>query len=229
MHGVEYFPQREHRRGVMRKIADVRIPDSKLAQEATGLLRQYGTELLYNHSLRVYLFVFAALKGNRSGLNYDPELLYVSAIFHDLGLVAPYSSPDERFEVDGANAARAFLEGHGIAPETADIVWDAIALHTTPGIPRWKKPEVELLTNGVELDVMGLGYHELPDSVRNEIVAAFPRPNFKTEIVQVFLGGFAHKPFTCFGNVKADVCERFLPGYERPNFVDIIANSAWAE
>lgn len=211
----------------MKKIADIAIPDSPLAREADSLLRQYGTPLLYNHSLRVFLF--AALRGDRAGLKYDPELLYISALFHDLGLVAPYSSPAERFEVDGANAARAFLESHGIASESADLVWDAIALHTTPGIPKWKKPEVALLTNGVELDVMGIGYDELGEAQRQEIVAAFPRPDFKNQIVKAFLGGFAHKPFTCFGNVKADVCERFLPGYERPNFVDIIANSAWPE
>lgn len=209
------------------RIADIVIPDSKLATEATELLREHGTELLYNHSVRVFLF--AALRGKQDNLKYDPELLYISAIFHDLGLVPPYSSPDQRFEVDGANAARAFLQQHGIPEQTADIVWDAIALHTTPGIPQWKKAEVALLTNGVELDVMGVGYHDLSREQREEIVAAFPRPNFKHEIVRAFLGGFAHKPFTCFGNVKADVCERLLPGYERPNFVDIIESSPWAE
>ena len=212
---------------MIQRIADIVVPDSKLATEATELLREHGTELLYNHSVRVFLF--AALRGNQKNLKYDPELLYISAIFHDLGLVPPYSSQDQRFEVDGANAARAFLQQHGIPEQTADIVWDAIALHTTPGIPQWKKAEVSLLTNGVELDVMGVGYHELSREHREEIVAAFPRPNFKHEIVRAFLGGFAHKPFTCFGNVKADVCERLLPGYERQNFVDIVENSPWAE
>ena len=209
------------------QIANINIPDSKLATEATALLQEHGTQLLYNHSLRVFLF--AALKGKRAKLKFDPELLYVSAIFHDLGLVKPYSSADERFEVDGANAARDFLRQHRLPEETIDVVWDAIALHTTPGIPKWKKPEVALLTNGVELDVMGIGYDELTEVERTQIVAAFPRPNFKHEIVHAFLGGFAHKPCTCFGNVKSDVCERLLPGYVRPNFVDIIANSPWSE
>ena len=210
-----------------KQIANVIIPDSQLTNEATSLLREFGTELLYNHSVRV--FIFAALQGRRAALKYDPELLYISAIFHDLGLVKPYSSDTERFEVDGANAARSFLQQHGIPEPSVDLVWDAIALHTTPGIPKWKKPEVALLTNGVELDVMGIGYHDLSDRERAEIVAAFPRPNFKHEIVRAFFGGFAHKPCTCFGNVKADVCEHLLPGYVRPNFVDIINNSPWAE
>jgi hypothetical protein len=209
------------------RIADIQIPDSKLAVEATDLLREYGTPLLINHSLRV--FIFGALQGRKAKLKFDPELLYISAVFHDLGLVKPFSSDDERFEVDGANAARSFLKSHGVPEESVDVVWDAIALHTTPGIPKWKKPEVALTCGGVELDVMGLRYNELTDSEREEIVAAFPRPNFKHDIVHAFLGGFAYKPCTCFGNVKSDVCERLLPGYVRPNFVDIIANSPWSE
>jgi HD domain len=210
-----------------KRIADIQIPDSKLALEATDLLREYGTPLLINHSLRV--FIFGALQGKKAKLKYDSELLYISAVFHDLGLVKPFSSDDERFEVDGANAARAFLESNGVPEPSVDVVWDAIALHTTPGIPKWKKPEVALTCSGVELDVMGLRYNELTDGEREEIVAAFPRPNFKHDIVHAFLGGFAHKPCTCFGNVKSDVCERLLPGYRRPNFVDIIENSPWAE
>ncbi len=208
-------------------VAQIAIPDSRLAVEATDLLKTHGTTLLYNHSLRVFLF--AALQGNKAKLQYDPELLYISAVFHDLGLVKPFSSADERFEVDGANAARSFLQQNGIDECMVDVVWDAIALHTTPGIPKWKKPEVALMASGVGLDVMGEGYQDLSAPDREEIVAAFPRPNFKHEITRAFLSGFAHKPHTCFGNVKADVCERFLPGYQRSNFVDIIENSPWSE
>ena len=135
-------------------IPDVRIPDSKLAQAATQLIRDTEPPLLFHHSTRVYLF--GALAGNRKNLKFDPELLYIGAMFHDIGLTKQYSSATERFEVDGANAARAFLKQHGV-PETAmDVVWDAIALHTTPGIPKHKKPEVALVTAGVEMDVLGI-------------------------------------------------------------------------
>src|ERR1700754_5111422 len=102
-----------------RSVAGIAIPDSKIAKEATELLLEHGTEFIYNHSLRV--FIFSALNGNRRGLTYDPELLYVSSIFHDLGLTPHYSSPDKRFEVDGANAARDFLEGHGLPPATLQL------------------------------------------------------------------------------------------------------------
>ncbi len=209
------------------RIAGVTIPNSRLANEATELVRDTESTLLFDHSLRVYLF--GALQGQRLGLKYDPELLYIGAIFHDLGLTKKYSSPTERFEVDGANAAREFLKQHNVPEEAIDIVWDAIALHTTPGIPQWKKPEVALVTAGVELDVLGLGYNDISSEAREQVLAAYPRINFKEKIVQAFADGIAHKPETAFGNVKADVLAKLLPGYVRPNFCQIIAASPFRD
>ena len=203
------------------------IPDSLLAKEATDILRKYSTDLLFNHSIRVYLF--AAEQGRQRQLRFDPELLYVAAAFHDLGLTKKFSSQNERFEVDSANAARQFLNAHNIAEDQVQTVWEAIALHTTPGIPEFMEPEVALVTAGVEYDVLGIGYHDISDTDRAEITALHPRPNFKRRILQAFADGIAPKPETTFGNVKADVLERFVPGYQRANFVDIIENSDWPE
>jgi len=199
------------------------IPDTKLAQEATEILREHGTDLLFNHSLRVYLF--AAEQGRQARLRFDPELLYVSAAFHDLGLIKKYSSATERFEVDGANAVRQFLTAHNVPEEQIQTAWEAIAFHTTPGVTQYMKPEVALLFSGVGLDVLGEGFDSFPTDLREQIVKEYPRENFKEGIVQAFFGGFAHKPGTTFGTVKADVCERFIPGYKSPNFCDLIANS----
>jgi hypothetical protein len=201
----------------------IQIPDTKLAREAHDILREFSTELLYNHSNRVYLF--AAEQGRQQKLRFDPELLYVSAAFHDLGLLKEYSSESERFEVDGANAARQFLVAHGIPQDRAQTAWEAIALHTTPGVTQYMDPEVALLFTGVGLDVLGEGFDKFPAELREEIVAAYPRINFKEGIVKSFFGGFAHKPATTWGTVKADVCERFIAGYKSPNFCDLIANS----
>jgi hypothetical protein len=201
----------------------VKIPDTRLAKEAHDILREYSTELLYNHSNRVYLF--ATEQGRQQNLRFDPELLYVSAAFHDLGLLREYSSKTERFEVDGANAARSFLVSHGISEETAQTAWEAIALHTTPGVTRYMKPEVALLFTGVGLDVLGEGFDDFPVELREQIVAEYPRKDFKDGIVKAFFGGFAHKPASTWGTVKADVAERFIPGYKSPNFCDLIANS----
>jgi hypothetical protein len=208
-------------------IAGIAIPDSTLARDATALVREIENDLLYHHSLRV--FVFGSLQGRRRELAYDPELLYIGAMFHDVGLVEGHRSAGNRFEVDGANAARDFLAQNGVPAEAVRIVWDAIALHTTPGIPEHKEPEVALVTAGVELDVLGLGYDDITDAQREAVLSSLPRVDFKRQIIQAFGAGIAHKPQTAFGNVKADVLERTLPGYRRPNFCDAILGSPFAQ
>src|ERR1700749_3580133 len=145
-------------------VQGVRIPDSKLVREITELVRDTESPLLFHHSSRVYYW--GALAGKRRGLIFDPELLYTGAMFHDMGLTQRYGPQHERFEVDGANAARDFLRSHGIAQADIDTVWTAIALHTTPGIPQHMHPIVALVTAGVEMDVLGLTYPDYTDAVR---------------------------------------------------------------
>lgn len=207
-------------------IAGIIIPDSQMARAATELVRDTETDLLYHHSRRVFLF--GALAGKRQQLQFDPELLYIGAMFHDMGLMGPYSTPDLRFEVDGANAARDFLRSHGIGEAEVDQVWDAIALHTTPGIPEHKKPVVALVTAGVEMDVLGIEFEHFSAEQRKLVVAAHPRgEGFKEGIIDAFAKGTGHKPETTFGNVKADVLALKKPGYRRTNFCGLILNSAW--
>ncbi|WP_327235291.1 HD domain-containing protein [Streptomyces sp. NBC_01317] len=209
-------------------VAGIEIPDSALAKEATELIRDTASPLLYDHSRRVFLF--GSLQGRRRGLSYDPEVLYVGAMFHDLGLTPGYRTTSrQRFEIDGADAARDFLLRHGLSQDSARIAWTAIALHTTPEIPGHMEPEVALVTAGVEFDVLGMGLDVVPQEVRDEVVAAHPRPDFKRRILQAFTEGIEHRPQTAFGNVKADVLARFSPGFVRTDFVEVIENSAWPE
>ena len=150
-------------------------------------------------------------------------------MFHDMGLTDQHSSADERFEVDGANAARDFLRSHGIAQQDIDTVWTAIALHTTPGIPQHMHPVVALVTAGVEMDVLGLSYAEYSDAEREAVVLAHPRTaHFKEDIIQAFYDGIKHKPETTFGNVKADVLADKDPHFTRSNFCSVIRGSAWS-
>src|ERR1700754_1183716 len=164
-------------------ISGIKIPDSKIAREAAELVRQHESDLLYNHSVRVFLF--GAMAGIRQKLKFDPELLYVAALFHDLGLVDAYHTETKRFEVDGADAAREFLRSRGIPEPKADLVWEAIALHTTPGIPQYMRPEIALTNAGVLVDVVGVGYHEYTLEQREGVLAAFPRGDFKNEFIKV--------------------------------------------
>lgn len=211
---------------LVKSISGVRIPDTQLAREIEEFIRDTETELLFNHSSRVYYF--GAIAGKQRSIDFDPELLYAGAMFHDIGLMPSHSSPSDRFEVDGANAASAFLKARGIARQDLDTVWTAIALHTTPGIPQYMHPVVALVTAGVEMDVLGLTYPQYSDAVRNAVVAEYPRtPNFKEDIIQAFYDGIHKKPETTFGNVKADVLADKNPGFVRGNFCSAIRNSGW--
>lgn len=203
------------------------IPDSKLARDITEFIRDTESLLLFNHSSRV--FCFAALAGQRKGLAFDPELLYAGAMFHDLGLTPAYSSATDRFEVDGANAARDFLSRYNIPLEDIDRVWTSIALHTTPGVPQYMHPVVALLTAGVEMDVLGIEYDSFNPSDRDAVIHAFPRSaSFKEDIIQAFYDGIQHRPDTTFGNVKADVLADKDSGFTRIDFCSVIRNSSWA-
>jgi hypothetical protein len=204
-------------------IAGIPIPDSTLAREATEFVHDVSTQLLFDHSRRVFLW--GSLQGEKLGLDYDPELLYVGALFHDIGLVEGHRSVHERFEIDGANAARDFLERHGLPEERVMTVWESIALHTTPEVPRYKQPEVRLVTLGVEYDVLGLHHEELSAEQRDAVVAAHPRTGFKTGIVEAFSAGMRDKPETAFGTMNTDILEATVPGYVRPSFCDFIRGS----
>jgi hypothetical protein len=189
-------------------------------------VRDTESPLLFHHSSRVYYF--GALAGKHRGLKFDPELLYAGAMFHDMGLTPRHSSPNERFEVDGANAARDFLCGHSISEAEIDTVWTAIALHTTPGIPQHMHPVVALLTAGVEMDVLGIAFSDFTEAERAAVVRAHPRPgHFKEEIIQAFYDGIHNKPDTTFGNVKADVLADKDPSFRPGNFCRVIRASAW--
>lgn len=206
--------------------SDISVPDSKLAREITEFIHDTESSLLFNHSSRVYFF--GALAGQRRGLKFDAELLYAGAMFHDIGLVPAYSSQHDRFEVDGANAARDFLRQRGLPQQDIDDVWTAIALHTTPGIPQYMHPVIALVTAGVEMDVLGIDYAGFADVDREAVVARFPRtPHFKEDILQAFYEGIKHKPETTFGNVKADVLADKNPKFVRGNFCEVIRRSPW--
>lgn len=209
-------------------IAGIEIPDTPLVRATTEFIRDAEDDLLYDHSRRVFLF--GALQGRRRGLNPNLELLYVGAMFHDLGLTQPFrNSSTLRFEVDGANAAREFLLQHGVNAGDARKVWLGIALHTTPGVPEFLDPETALVTAGVETDVLGIGRDDLSQEVLNAVTAAHPRPNFKRDILHAFTEGVKGRPQSTFGTVNADVLVRYDDSFVREDFVDVIMGNTWPE
>ncbi len=206
-------------------IAGIAVPSTSAANEATRVVRESVEPVLFHHSRRVYLF--GALSARSQGLDPDLELLYLAALFHDTGLSTPFSDVEQRFELDGADHARAFLHEQGFSEPDADVVWTAIALHTTPGIPPRMGPEVAAMASGVLTDVMGLGLEDLDGETVDEVLATHPRGDFKHEFLRVYLAGLVHRPDTAYGTVNADVLEHFVPTYRRANMVERVLGSPW--
>ena len=204
----------------------VRIPDSKLAHEVTQFIRDTQSDLLFHHSVRVYFW--GAMTGNRKRKIFDPELLYSACMFHDVGLTEQYGDSQLRFEVDGANAAADFLRSRGIAPGQIEIVWNAVALHTTPGIPEFMRPEIALVQAGAGMDVVGRGFDEFSLAEREAVVAAYPREEaFADGIIEAFYRGMKHRPQSTFGTFNDDVLAFKDPTFERLDICKAILSSRW--
>lgn len=209
-------------------IAGIELPDTALVRETTEYIRDVEDDLLFHHSRRV--FYFGALQGLRRGLQPDLELLYVGAMFHDIGLTDGYRTSSQlRFEVDGADAARDFLLQRGVDEAAARKVWLGIALHTTPGVPEFLEPEIALVTAGVETDVLGIGLDNLTPEDLSAVTAAHPRPDFKNRILQAFTDGVQQRPGSTFGTVNADVLSHFDDTFVREDFVEVILANKWPE
>ena len=206
-------------------IAGVEVPATAAVAEATRLIRETTSPLIYHHSRRVFLV--GQIHAQRLGVEPDPELLYLAAMFHDAGLVTPFSDVEERFEVDGADHGRRFLLEHGFSTAAADTVWTAIALHTTPGIPARMRPEVAATHLGVLTDVVGVGLDALDAGQVAEILAVHPRGDFKNAFLRACYDGLKDRPETSNGTVNADVLEHFVPGFRRTTTVERIVGSAW--
>ena len=209
------------------EVSGIRIPDSQLARDAAKLIRDTEGDFLFQHSTRVYYW--AALAGKRKGLVFDPELLYVAAMFHDFGLTAGYGESHSRFEVDGANAARDFLKSHGISEADSERIWLAIALHTTNGISTHLFPIAALLAEGANMDLVGAGYDDFTAAERNAVEAAYPHPpQFAEDFLEAVYNSLKHRPETTQGTGLADVMAYKDPNFRRRDFSSLMRNSHWA-
>lgn len=200
----------------------IRIPDTPAAREANEAARSAEDPAIYNHSMRSYLF--AELIAREKRVAHDSELTYVAAMMHDLGLSPQHSSEALRFEVDGANAARELLARHNTAARSVDIVWDAIALHATSSIARWKQPEVMLVNAGVVTDVAGAYLNLLNADDVATVLKAAPRTGFLEAFLDALTALARKKPLSTAGSFVADVGYRRVIGFHLPNFCDELKN-----
>jgi HD superfamily phosphodiesterase len=208
------------------EISGIGVPDSRLARDAAQAVRDAEGDLLFQHSMRVYYW--GALYGKNRGLTFDPELLYVAAMFHDYGLTSGYGESHLRYEVDGANAARDFLRSHGGSEADGQKLWLAIALHTTNGISPHLEPLAALLAQGANMDLVGAGFDDFTAAQRNAVEAAYPRPpQFAEGFLQALYDSLKHRPETTQGTGLADVMAYKDPSFRRRDFSSVMRNSRW--
>jgi transposase-like protein len=207
-------------------LAGIQVVDSALVHDAIELARNCSSPFLFNHVMRSWLFGVLIAEGAQSAP--DSEILAVSAVLHDLGLTERFAAQD-RFEVDGANAARSFLKDRGIPTQHVQLVWDAIALHTTRSIALHKQPEVAVTHAGIAMDVIGAGLDLIPKDKVRGILAAFPRLSMKAELKACLCSLVRRKPETTYDNVLKDIGTRYVDGYAAPSFADLLENAPFAE
>jgi hypothetical protein len=206
--------------------AGIKAPDTSLVRDAIELARSSSEPFLFNHVMRSWLFGILLSQG--AEFAPDPELLAVATVLHDLGLTDRYTG-DNRFEVDGANAERAFLKDRGISTQQIQVVWDAIALHTTRSIALHKEPEVAMTHSGITADFLCVGLDQIPMSMQRAILAEFPRLAFKNQIQTCLCNVIRRKPATTFDNVLRDFGSRYVEGYKAPNSADLLTNAPFSE
>lgn len=207
-------------------IAGLKVPASKLARDAARAVRSAEGELLFEHSMRVYYW--AALAGKRKGLDFDLDLLFVAAMFHDYGLTAGYVESHQRYEVDGADAARDFLLMHGVPEPEAQKIWLALSLHTTNGISPHLDPIASLLAEAANMDLVGAGFNEFTPAQRHAVEVAHPRePHFADDFMQALYDSLKHRPETTQGTGLADVMVYKDPQFPLRNFSRLMLRSPW--
>jgi hypothetical protein len=209
-----------------RLIAGVRVADNQLITAAIEYARQVSEPYLFNHAMRSWLF--AETIGHMEGIDYDHEVVAIGTILHDIGLT-PSVSGRNRFEVNGADAALSFIKGEGLSDRRAQLIWDLVALNSTPSLALHKEPEVAVGTMGIGLDFGGFGAETLPAGDIERILSAFPRLRMKQRFTETCCRLVTAKPETSHDNFLRDFGERFVPGYKAVSTVDLLMNAPFDE
>jgi len=209
-----------------RLLAGVSVPDGTLVTSAIEYAQRLSEPYLFNHAMRSWLF--AELMGRAKGIDYDREVVAIGTILHDIGLTAGVAGPN-RFEVNGADAARSFISGRGLSDHRAQLIWDLVALNSTPSLALHKEPEVAVGTMGIGLDYGGFGIDALKADEIARILSAFPRLRMKDRFSDTCCRRVTERPETSHDNFLRDFGERFVPGYKATSTVDMLFNAPFDE
>ena len=156
------------------------------------------------------------------GERFDRELAFLGSALHDLGLVERFMSPDQQFELDGADKAQEFLLAQGVPADRVATVWDAIAMHTTVWLAARKQPEVAIVSQGAFADVAGFGLDALDSARVAEVLEVFPRLNFKQSVIDTMVEHCRRKPQAVMLSQFAESGRRHLQDYQPPILEDLL-------
>jgi hypothetical protein len=205
-----------------RILGGVTVLDTPLISRALDLARAHSEPYLFNHVVRSWLF--AVRLGQLQGIPHDPEVIAVGTLLHDLGLTERFTGP-KRFEIEGADAARAFAREEGFDDRQVQLIWDTVALNSTPSIALYKEAEVALSTAGIGLDWGGFQYDRIPANEMKSILAAFPRVDMKKGFTDSVCRIVKTRPDTTYDTFARDFGERFVPAFKAPSTVDVLMNA----
>jgi len=212
--------------GSTRVLGGVVVNDTPLITRAMDYARIHSEPFLFNHAVRSWLF--AVRLGQLQGIRHDAEVVAIGSLLHDLGLTNSFTGP-RRFEIEGADAARAFARDQGLEGHRVQLIWDTVALNSTPSIALHKETEVSLCTAGIALDFGGPQYELIPPIEMKSILGAFPRLGMKQRFTDSVCSIVKTKPETTYDNFARDFGERFVPGYKRPSTVDFLMSAPFEE
>ena len=208
-------------RGETRVLGGITVTHTPLISRAIEYARSHSEPFLFNHAVRSWLF--AVRLGQLEGVPYDAEVVAVGTLLHDLGLTDGFTGP-RRFEIEGADAARGFAREQGLDDRRLQLIWDSVALNSTPSIGLYKETEVALCTAGIGVE-FGFQYNRIPPTEMQSILAAFPRLDMKRRFTDSVCRIVKTRPETTYDNFAGDFGERFVPGYQRPSTVDFLLNA----
>ena len=177
----------------------ITLPGTPLAEAVVELIRAVQTPSVFNHSVRSYLFarLVAGRLGLCAGSDYDDDLLFSACAMHDLGVAAD-GPHRQRFEVEGADRAAEFLVERGVRTSEADQVWQAIALHTSPGIAERRGALCVLVRQGIAVDFggpMGTEHIEaVTDGQADAVHAVYPRLDMIRSLTDSIVAQAAKNP-----------------------------------
>jgi hypothetical protein len=212
--------------GTTRVLGGITVLDTPLIGRAMDLARTHSEPFLFNHAVRSWLF--AVRLGQAQGISHDPEVVAVGTLLHDLGLTTGFTGP-RRFEIEGADAARVFARREGLDDRRVQLIWDTVALNSTPSIAQYKETEVALCTAGIALDFGGPQYDRIPPAEMEAIIAAYPRLEMKRRFTDSVCSIVKTRPHTTYDNFARDFGERFVSNYIAQSSVDFLMNAPFGE